>query len=342
MSVLGLGAFFLFTLLNPAFTSFKKEALVASLIIFFFSLKTSAQMIFHSRLKLHLTAFVELVAAAFFLFLLLIVKDNFTLLQIVWFLVISAALAALLAQFLVFKMIQADFRLDFNLLKRLIRESLPMGASMAIFSAYNRIDTFILQSFKGEAATGIYVLAYKVHDNLILGAAYLMNAFFPVIANFTAQLSKKIDLKQVLQKAFDLLLAMAIPMTVLIFIFAPVIIKLLGGQEFLASIPVLQILVFATGIGYLNHLTGYSLVALGRQKVHLKFCVLTLILNIGLNFIFIPRYSFIGAAAVTVLTESLIFVLTFFYLRKSLGIRLNFTSFPKTFWELIIKKGKVF
>jgi O-antigen/teichoic acid export membrane protein len=217
-----------------------------------------------------------------------------------------------------------------------------MGASMAIFSVYNRIDTFILQFFKGEAATGIYVLAYKVHDNLVLGAAYLMNAFFPVIANFTTQTLPKVDLKKLLQKAFDLLLTMAIPMVILIFLLAPMIIKLLGGQEFLASFGALRILIFATGVAYLNHLTGYSLVALGRQRVHLKFCALTLISNIILNFIFIPQYSFIGAALVTVLTETLIFVLTFSYLRRTLNIRLTFGSFPKTFWELITKKGKVF
>jgi O-antigen/teichoic acid export membrane protein len=341
MAFLGVAAFWAFVSLNPAFAKFRQEASLASFIIFFFSLKTSAQIIFHSKLKLYLMALVDLIAAAVFLIFLLLIK-NTSLFQVVLFLNFSALISAFIALLLSIRIVKIDFQINQKLIKELIKESLSMGALMVVFSIYNRIDTFILHFFKGEAATGLYTLAYKVHDNLCLGAAYLMNAFFPVIANFSKQTSENQTLKTILQKAFDLLLLMAIILVVLILIFAPTIINLLGGKEFLPSLKILRILGFATGISYLNHLTGYSLAALGKQRAHLKFSLFALLTNVVLNLVLIPRFSFVAAAAVTALTETLIFVLTFAYIRKSLRIKLSFFSFPQTAWQLISQKGKIF
>ncbi|HUW21203.1 MAG TPA: flippase [Candidatus Bathyarchaeia archaeon] len=344
MALLGMFLYAFFVVVNFRFADFRREALIASLIIIFFSLKTSAQIVFHSKLKLYLVTLIDLVAALLFLFSLILFKGNssLTLKYIVIFLNLSSGLAALLALFLSQRLMKANFKIDFGLIKYLVRESLPMGALLTTFAVYNRIDTFILQAVSGEAAVGLYSLAYKIHDNLILGAAYLMNAFFPVIANFTELKVDGIDLKRILQKAFDLLLAMAIPMTILFFILSPVIIRLLGGEEFMLSSKILRVLIFATMIAYLNHLTGYSLLALGEQRTHLKFCLVTLAVNVCLNCLLIPKFSYMGAAFVTVLTEGLIFGLTFTYLKRKINTRFSLTGFPKTVWQLIIHKGKIF
>lgn len=341
MAFFGMTLYWLFIFLNPHLTEFRREASIGAVIILFFSFKTSAQIIFHAKLKLYLTALVELLASGLFLIFLLTLK-KLILFQVILFLIISSALAALLAVLMALKMVRSQFRPDWPLIKHLVRESLPMGAVMVVFSIYNRVDTFILQSLKGEAVTGLYLLSYKIYDNLVLGAAYLMNAFFPILANFSGQVSQEGQLKNVLQKAFDLLLAMAVFLLVVIFIFAPMIIDWLGGEEFAPSASSLRILVLAMVLAYLNHLTGYALVALGRQRVHLKFGLIALFANIILNFIFIPRFSFLGAAVVTVLTEGLIFILTFVFLSKALKIPLGFLSFPKTVRQLISQRGKVF
>lgn len=342
MAFLGIALFLLFIFLNPAFSKFKFEAFLSSFIILFLSLKTSAQIIFHAQLKLHLAALIEFLSSFFFLLFLLFSKSNFSLLLVIFFLLFSAALAAIIALIAAFKIIPPNFQPNPRLIKHLLKESLPMGALLAVFSVYNRLDTFLLQAIKGEAATGIYVLAYKVHDNLVLGAAYLMNSFFPVLSGFPTNLKEtKNRLTTLIQKAFDLLLAMALPLVVFIFLLAPFIINLLGGQEFTSSAAVLRILTFATGVAYLNHLTGYSLAALGHQRASLKFGLLALLVNLTLNLIFIPQYSYFAAAAVTFLSELLVFSLSFRYLRQ-IGYRLNFSSFPRTVWEFISQKGKVF
>jgi len=83
---------------------------------------------------------------------------------------------------------------------------------------------------------------------------------------------------------------------------------------------VLRILVFATFIAYFNHLTGYSLIALGKQKVSLIVAIIALVWNVSLNLIFIPRYSYLAAAAITIATEGLVLILTSVYLARKFNL----------------------
>ncbi|MBN1263400.1 MAG: flippase [Candidatus Pacebacteria bacterium] len=341
MAFLGIIFFIFFIWFNPSLAGFRDQALSAALIILFLSVKTSAQIVFHARLKLYWTALIELLASILFLIFLLFWQE-IVLGQAIFALIVTSALSAGGAIIVVLKTIKVDFRLNKELLLYLLKESLPMGALLTVYSVYSRADTFILQFLKGETVTGLYLLAYKVHDNLVLGAAYLMGAFFPVIVNLANSPAKHPDLKNLIQRALDLLIVMALIVVAGVLIFAPLIIRILGGEEFGESLTILRILILTTGFAYLNHLSGYSLAALGKQRIHLRFSLIALFLNIILNFLFIPRFSYSGAAGVSVLTEGLIFVLTFSYLRRATDFDLKFFSFPKTIRQLIGRKERLF
>jgi len=60
-----------------------------------------------------------------------------------------------------------------------------------------------------------------------------------------------------------------------------------------------------------------------------------------LNTIFIPRYSFWAAAAVTVLTEGLIFVLTSVYLKRKYQLTISGQELKNNLF-LLLKKRKSF
>jgi O-antigen/teichoic acid export membrane protein len=102
---------------------------------------------------------------------------------------------------------------------------------------------------------------------------------------------------------------------------APLIIQLLTQkrfEEFKEAISVLRILAVAVFLAHFNHLTGYTLVALGQQKKYLKIPVLALILNIGLNFLLVPRWSYFAAAWVTVVTEIVVLSWSIMMLKRVL------------------------
>ena len=93
---------------------------------------------------------------------------------------------------------------------------------------------------------------------------------------------------------------------------------------------------------YFNHLIGYTIVALGRQRRYLIVSLAALVFNVIVNLAVIPKYSYFGAAAVTVLTEGLILIITVAFVFKVIGVAPSVTQFPKTAIELIKRRGKIF
>jgi O-antigen/teichoic acid export membrane protein len=329
----------------PQFSALVLPAIIASTLLFFWSLRTSCQIIFQTKLRFDQHVLVEIFSSGLFVFFLVWVL-NFSS-DLSWiFLVLSFSglLATILALFLARRLTDFDFRPDSKLMKRIFSEALPTGALLLLFSVYNRIDIFLLQSIKGAEPVGIYGLAYKVHDNLILGAAFLANSFFPVISKYgkISELERSFaPMREIYQKLFDVLLMAGLAMVAFVLIFSPFIIQIIGGQEFSASVLALRILVLGTFVAYFNHLTGYTLIALGKQKVSLVVAIIALTWNIGLNLFLIPHFSYLAAAYITIATEGLVLILTSSYLARKFNLRPAF-SFHRTFIELIKTRGKIF
>lgn len=89
---------------------------------------------------------------------------------------------------------------------------------------------------------------------------------------------------------------------------APWLIQLVAGAEFALSVGVLRILMVQVAIFFVTSLLMWSTLALGRQKVLPRVYGAALILNLVLNLIFIPKYSFYAAAWITGVTELLVLV----------------------------------
>lgn len=335
--------FFVFNLavrLLPQFKNLTMPATIASFLLLTLSFRTSFQIIFQTKIHLEKQVAVEVFSSATFLLLLLwIVTKNPSLSFIFAALTFSSALACLLGFVLATKTTTFSFSLDRRILKVIFWEALPTGALLFLFSIYNRVDIFILQSLKGSSAVGIYGLSYKIHENLVLGAAYLMNVLLPIISRFAKKSPER--LPNIYKKTFDLLVLSGFFVFLIFFPLSTLIIQMIGGSPFSASGLVLKILIIATFFSYLNHLTGFTLIALGKQRVSLAVAAGAFIVNLFLNLLLIPRFSFLAAAAVTVITEAFVFTLTSFYLAKRFSLFPSF-SFLKTAKELLATRGKIF
>ncbi len=323
---------------NPAWQSLVTPTTIASFVLLFLSFKTSAQMIFQTLFRLELSAVVDFLASLVFLILVLLFvflsPANLNFIMLAW--VLATIVVGIIGMFLAGKVSRINWTLDWQIIKSVSSAAIPTGALLITFSLYNRIDIVILQYFQGNAEVAPYALAYKVYDNAVLGAAFLMNAIFPHLAREFAEKSNKIAIYY--QKAFDLLLLFALAVFLLIFIFAPVIVGVLAGSANNPATGVLRILSVAAFIAYFNHLTGFSLIAAGRQKISLVIALTALSFNVLVNLMFVRQYSFTAAAYATVATEVLVLLISTLVIWKSIGILPSVTSFPKTFLELIKKK----
>lgn len=313
---------------------------IFSLTLLAMSLKTSFQIIFNVKLAMGNTALSDFSSNVIILLgVLAVIYLQLGLVGVVLVYLAGDILAAAVAFFLGWRLLPLSLRLFTTETRYLLLESLPMGAILVVFTIYNRVDTVILSYFKGQEAVGFYGAAYRVYEVLTLGAAYFANAVLPLISSLAQ--TDRARLAEVYRKSFVVLLLFGTSVALASYFLAPVGIAVIAGPKFAASVEALRILSLALVVSYFNHLNGYTLIALGKQWFSFAIAVGALFLNVTLNLVFIPLFSFKAAAFITFITEGVIVIATVVVLRR-FGLVLRFGDVLSVGRELIRKRGRVF
>jgi len=333
---LGIFAFaFLVGLFIPQYHDLRFGIAIIAAASFWLTLNGTYVGIFQNKLRMDKAAITDVLGRLVILGLVFyLIGRHASLNQILWayfwgnFINFSAS--ALLGR------VYLHFRpaFDFSFWRRIFWECLPISIVTILGMIYFKIDTVILSLLKTPVDVGIYGPPYKVLEILLLFPAIFMGNVFPIITHYIYKKDER--LRPAFQKAFDFLIITAIPVVIGIIFIASPIIKIVAGEAFLhaQTIPpifgleatsalALQILIVAVGISFLSHLFGYTVIALGKQTKLIWPNLFLVVFNIGLNLILIPKYSYIGAAAATVLTEILVISLYFQVMRRFLIIKIH-------------------
>ncbi len=306
----GVAFFFglLMVFLYPGFEGFRFWSLVALSMSWLTSVAGDEEIIFQSGSRLDLKTIIDIVyPAGFFIFILIFGK--YLNLGLVFS---GYLLSRIISLCIGWKLINFHFsdynfkftkQIDWLLIKKILYESWPIGLYMLIFTAYDRaIDATLIRHFWGEINVAQYGLAYKIYSNLVIPAYFLVSSVFPAMS--------KNEHKNITKKTLCVAGLMLLGIVPLVYFFAPLMINLLAGKEYLAAVPVLKVLSFAIVFAYFGHVLGFRLIAKGNQKYLLLIAIVALLINTGLNVYLIPRFGMIAGAWVTVITEA--FMVTLF------------------------------
>lgn len=208
------------------------------------------------------------------------------------------------------------FRVDIPYWNTFLKESAPMGISAIVTFLYFKCDTILLSLMQNQHDVGIYGAAYKIIETLIFFPAMVVGLVFPLFSRYittTPDLFNKIT--NIIIKIFTIIL---IPLIIITVLLAPEIIAIVGGSAFADAAPVLQVLIFALGFIFFGQLFTNILIAGSHQKKLMYILVAAAIINIMANLIFIPRFSYMGAAYISVVTESFVtFCAIFLVIKKT-------------------------
>lgn len=97
-----------------------------------------------------------------------------------------------------------------------------------------------------------------------------------------------------------------------------------GYTYLLGSDMALKIILFGMFFSFLNTLFAFSLVSMDHQSKLIITNAIGVVFNLVTNIIFIPKYGFMGAAVTTVLSEIIILLGTYYYVRKNIDLRLPY------------------
>jgi O-antigen/teichoic acid export membrane protein len=188
-----------------------------------------------------------------------------------------------------------------------ISEGISFSVSGSSMSIYNDIDKTYLVSLGQNAAAGIYSAAYRVVDVASTPVISVYTAAFPHFfregaksVRHASRLARKLLLKTGIY---------ALAAAILMYFAAPVLPYFLG-KSFASSTSALRWLCLLPLIRCFHYAGGATITGSVSQWYRTALLVSAAVLNLGLNALLIPRYSWQGAAAASLLTDGTLAVLT--------------------------------
>ncbi|MDX6397421.1 MAG: hypothetical protein QOJ43_829 [Gaiellaceae bacterium] len=192
-------------------------------------------------------------------------------------------------------------RFDFGYWRVLLRGSIAIGLALAVAQISFRVDVLLLAAIRDSAEVGLYGAAVKLIELSELVAAAIGISVFPLLARFFQVDRRRAE--TLFQRTFDLLIAAAAPLVMLMTFAATPVIVFISGNEYREAGDALRLLAPYVLLSFVTGLSWRTLVAFGEDSALLRLAIGILTINVVLNLIVIPEYGFRGAAATSVLSE---------------------------------------
>ena len=200
------------------------------------------------------------------------------------------------------------FSPNFKKMAWMLKAGSPYLIVYALLVVYVQMDVVILQLLtKNETVVGWYSAADRLFGTLLFIPTVFITAVFPLLSRMHTTESEK--LPELIQRSFNLLLLLSIPLGLGLTVTAQPIVLLLFGEEFKNSGPILAVMGIVLMLMYQNILLGRFLVSVDRQHVWTWVMAGAVLLTIALDIVFVPyfdqRYGngAIGGAFSYVITE---------------------------------------
>jgi O-antigen/teichoic acid export membrane protein len=208
--------------------------------------------------------------------------------------------------------------LDRALLREMGRESWPLMVNNLLSMGFFKADVILLKAMQGDIALGLYSsVAYKVIDAINIVPMSFTFALFPLMSRY-ADASRE-AMHRAYKLAVRLLVIVALPVALALTTLAYPLSNVIGGSGYMPDSAIaLQLMIWSIPLGFINSVTHYVLIALGRQRPLTTTFVVGLAFNVVANAICIPIWSYRASAAIHILSELVLLVAFYVLMRRDL------------------------
>jgi O-antigen/teichoic acid export membrane protein len=206
--------------------------------------------------------------------------------------------------------------LDVREWRPILRDTLPFAAATALGFVYFRVTVIVMSLVSTAVETGYFSASFRIVEVLIAVPAMMVTAAFPILAR--AARDNAARLRYALQKLFEVSILCGIGVALLLIVVAPFAIKVIAGDKFDPSVPVLRIQALALIGTFLVATWGFALLALRQHRVLIYTNVAAMILAAVATIVLGPALGAKGGALATTITE---WVLPILYLIAMLRVR---------------------
>lgn len=245
----------------------------------------------------------EIIEATFklLLILLLVVYLKIGVFGAVLSFLIALVFEALYTIYWLPKVAPFSFKLVKALPVELIKKGIGYAAALTIFNLNYRVDIIILEHFVVAADIGHYSVGVTLAELIWQLPAVL--GF--VIFSHSASSENAHEFSKKTWKMLKRIMPLLIIGSLILAVIAPIFVSYVYGEAYKPSIPVIWILLPGIVVSVAFKILNSDLAGRGMPFVALKVFSAALVLNIGLNFLLIPKYGIMGAGAASTVSYTI-------------------------------------
>ena len=202
---------------------------------------------------------------------------------------------------------------------RIIRQSISIGVIGIINYAYLKADIILLSLMTSVYQVALYGVAYAIINFFLFIPGAFMTSVLPVMTRSRAD-----ELKSVVEWAVSYMGAASCLVVAGIICLGSPVIHLLAGSRFAYAATPLSILAVSIVFSAQNNVFGYASFSRNRHQKLLYVSLASLVLNVVLNVLAIPRWGVKGSAGATVISEAFVLAGTYLVFRHGVGVQVAF------------------
>jgi O-antigen/teichoic acid export membrane protein len=310
--------------LIPAYQGLVVPVLIIALGQFVLLLNQVFVSVFQLELVMAKASFGDVIGRIFiFILSLLVVRAADPENQLIYAtgaVVLGGLCNLLISYLLVRRYIKVSVSVTVDSFRELLHSVLPLAILAVLTVLHFKVDSLLLVFLRNPVEVGIYANSYKIMEILLMLPSMFVGSLFPA---FSGALQEKGDrLSQLFHTSVATLLWVVLPLVTFVALFAPYIIAILTRDNVGEASGALQVLSLALVAWFMSSLLSHVMILAKQQRVLVQLKLVMLIVNIALNLVVIPQYGFMGAAWVTVATETVSLLLLALLLKRTVNLQL--------------------
>jgi O-antigen/teichoic acid export membrane protein len=191
--------------------------------------------------------------------------------------------------------------------KNLLKDGLPMVFSSMVWFLYSRLDQIMVARFLGDAQSGYFSVSTRIVEVFIFLPAALASSMLPGLINSYS--GSKAAFHRKMQMLNDMVLLFGFLICTFLVCFAPLLVRYSFGKQFLPASEALAIQGFVCIFSFLGSAAQPYFISKGLTSLLFFRNLMGAVLNIVLNFFWIPALGIAGACFATLVSTFAVHVL---------------------------------
>ncbi|HHC7308801.1 TPA: MATE family efflux transporter [Vibrio campbellii] len=237
--------------------------------------------------------------------------------DLIFYYVVSASITAIIS--FVFWLYFSKGNISLNVdSKVMLATSLPLMLTEIIAATNNSLNNFFLDYWSSESDIAHFSIAFKIATlvSFVLFAVNRVSA--PKISYFHTH-NKTEELKELIGWSSKVMVGCATPILLFMLLFPEYILSYFG-DDYVSAAVYLRILAISQFICALTGSVAFLLIMSGHANLHRNNVVVSFCIGVVLSLLLVPHYGALGATVSVSISLSLINVLSWLAVKKTLNI----------------------